>query len=60
MERLGLDLAEYNGPDRRVLPVPATFVIDRDGMIRAAFAEVDYRQRMEPAAIIAALDQIGD
>jgi len=59
-ERLGLDLAEYNGPDRRVLPVPATFVIDGDGVIRAAFADVDYRQRMEPAAIIAALDQVGD
>ncbi|WP_200252499.1 peroxiredoxin-like family protein, partial [Lamprobacter modestohalophilus] len=59
-ERLGLDLAEYNGPDRRVLPVPATFVIDGDGVIRAAFADVDYRKRMEPAAIIAALDQVGD
>jgi len=59
-ERLGLDLAEYNGPDRQVLPVPATFVIDGDGMIRAAFTDVDYRKRMEPAAIIAALDQVGD
>lgn len=53
--RLGLDLAEYNGPGRYVLPVPATFVIDRDGVIRARFAEVDYRQRMEPGAILAAL-----
>jgi peroxiredoxin len=52
--------APLNGPDRRVLPVPATFVIDGDGVIRAAFADVDYRQRMEPAAIIAALDQVGD
>lgn len=57
-KRLGLDLAEYNGPDRRVLPVPATFVIDGDGRIRAAFADVDYRKRMEPAAIIAALDAL--
>lgn len=59
-ERLGLDLAEYNGPNRRVLPVPGTFVIDRDGVIRAAFADVDYRKRMEPAAIIAALDQLSE
>jgi peroxiredoxin len=57
-ERLGLDLAEYNGPGRHVLPVPATFIIDSGGVIRAAFADVDYRQRMEPAAIIAALDAI--
>lgn len=40
--------------------MPATFVIDGDGVIRAAFADVDYRQRMEPAAIIAALDQVGE
>lgn len=57
-KRLGLDLAEYNGPNRRVLPVPATFVIDGDGRIRAAFADVDYRKRMEPAAIVAALDTL--
>lgn len=56
--RLGLDLAEFNGPDRAVLPVPATFVIDGNGVIRAAFAEVDYRKRMEPTAIIAALNAL--
>ena len=57
-ERLGLDLAEYNGEGRLVLPVPATFVIDRDGAIRAAFADTDYRQRPEPAAIVAALQRL--
>jgi len=54
-EELGLDLADYNGDGRYVLPVPATFVIDREGVIRAAFAKVDYKQRMEPAAILKAL-----
>lgn len=38
-KRLSLDLAEYNGEGRYVLPVPATFVIDRDGVVRAAFAD---------------------
>lgn len=54
-DKLGLDLADYNGDGRYVLPVPATFVIDREGIIRAAFAKVDYTQRMEPAAILEAL-----
>ncbi|HKJ71719.1 MAG TPA: peroxiredoxin-like family protein [Gammaproteobacteria bacterium] len=54
-DRLGLDLADYNGDGRYVLPVPATFVIDREGIIRAAFARVDYKKRMEPAAILEAL-----
>jgi peroxiredoxin len=57
-QRLALDLAEYNGEGRYVLPVPATFVIDRDGMIRAAYADVDYRRRVEPSTIIAALQAL--
>ncbi|WP_133512656.1 peroxiredoxin-like family protein [Candidatus Thiosymbion oneisti] len=57
--RFSLDLADYNGAGRYVLPVPATFVIDRDGVVRAAFADVDYRKRMEPAAILAALKGLG-
>jgi peroxiredoxin len=57
-QRLSLDLADYNGPGRYVLPVPATFVIDRSGVIRAAFADVDYRKRMEPADIVEALTNL--
>lgn len=53
--KLELDLTEYNGEGRTVLPVPATFVIDRHGVIRAAFADTDYRKRPEPAAILGAL-----
>lgn len=51
----GLDLADYNGDGRYVLPVPGTYVIDRDGLIRAAFADTDYRNRIEPAEILAVL-----
>ena len=57
-QRLSLDLAEYNGDGRYVLPVPATFVIDRSGVIRAAFVDVDYRKRVEPSAIVSALRQL--
>ena len=54
----GLDLAAYNGPGRIALPVPGTYVIDQDGIVRAAYANTDYRQRMEPADIVAALAEI--
>jgi peroxiredoxin len=47
-------LAAYNGAERGLLPVPATFVIDRDGMVRFAFADTDYRRRVEPEAIVGA------
>jgi peroxiredoxin len=50
-----LDLAEYNGEGRHVLPVPGTFVIDGAGVVRFAFADTDYRARVEPATIVEAL-----
>ena len=54
----GLDLAAYNGPGRIALPVPGTYVIDRTGTVRAAYANTNYRQRMAPADIVAALAEI--
>jgi peroxiredoxin len=41
------------------LPVPATFVIDRGGIIRARYVSADYRTRMDPDDIEAALAAIG-
>lgn len=58
LEDFELDIADYNGPGRYGLPVPGTFVIDRLGVIRAAFADTDYKKRMEPSAIIEALSRI--
>lgn len=57
-ERLALDLAEYNGPGRYVLPVPGTYVIDSTGRVRMAFADTDYRKRAEPADILATLREL--
>jgi peroxiredoxin len=54
----GLDIEVFNGKGRHVLPVPGTFVIDTDGIVRAMQADTDYKQRMEPAAIIDALSKI--
>ena len=54
----GLDIAAFNGNGRRGLPVPGTFVIDKSGIVRAAFADTDYKKRMEPADILTALQQL--
>ncbi len=37
------------------LPIPATFVIARDGLVVSRYVNADYSRRMEPADIIAAL-----
>jgi len=54
-ERLGIDIPGYNGDDSFKLPVPATYVVGRDGGIRLAFVNADYTQRLEPQEIIASL-----
>jgi peroxiredoxin len=53
--RAGNDLAVLNGNGRWVLPVPATYVVDRDGRITFAHVEADYRQRAEPRDVLAAV-----
>ena len=37
------------------LPVPATYVTGRDGVIAYAFADVDWTRRAEPADILEAV-----
>jgi peroxiredoxin len=52
------DLRHHTADGSWRLPVPATFVIDRAGVIRAAHVSADFRTRMEPAAIIMALEKM--
>ena len=48
-------LQTFNGDDSGELPLGATYVIDRDNIIRYAFVDGDYRKRAEPSAVVAAL-----
>ncbi|MGX1848834.1 peroxiredoxin-like family protein [Streptomyces sp. NPDC055299] len=57
-DRLGLALQRVNGGHPRTLPLPATYVIDRTGVIRWAFVETDHTLRAEPTDILAALDAL--
>ena len=50
-----IHLPDYDGDDTWELPLPATYVLDRGGTIRLAFADPDYTRRLEPAAILEAL-----
>ena len=43
IDRYGLFNAD--APPNRPLPHPATYVIDKDGIVRYGFVEVDYRVR---------------
>lgn len=52
---LGHALPDYNGTEDWLLPVPATFIIDRQQQIVLAHIDVDYSKRYEPTEAIAIL-----
>ncbi len=54
----GNDLPELNGNGKWVLPLPATYVIDRGGRIVFAHIDADYRERAEPADVLAAVAKL--
>ena len=49
------DLSDFQGNDGWILPIPATFVVGRDGLVKARFVDPDFRKRMEIGDLIAAL-----
>ncbi len=51
----GLSLPDVNGADGWELPVPATFLVGTDGRIVMAATHVDYRERLEPDAVLEVL-----
>jgi peroxiredoxin len=53
----GLDIPAYNGDDSFCLPVPATYIVGTDGIIKADFVNADYTKRMEPAEILTTLQK---
>ena len=53
--RTFVNLPFVNGDDRWELPIPATYLIDRDGTILFASANEDYTERPEPPEILAQL-----
>jgi peroxiredoxin len=57
--KVGIDLARGNGDGTWRLPIPARFVIDRAGIIRAVDADPDYTRRPEPARTVEVLRQLG-
>ena len=53
----GVDLDRFQGNDTWMLPVPATFVVDRGGIVRARHVDPDYRRRMDIDELLAAVSQ---
>lgn len=57
-DKSGPDLRAYNGVRNAQLPLAATYVIDKAGMISYAHITADYRERAEPDNVINVLKQL--
>jgi len=54
----GNDLDKRNGDDSHLLPVPATLLVDREGVVRNLFIDPDYTKRLEPATALEWIDAL--
>ena len=55
MKAGGFNIEPYQGNETWMLPIPATFVVGRDGRVKARYIDPDYRHRMEIDDLLVAL-----
>ncbi len=55
-QRAFVNLPFVNGDESWELPIPATYIIDRDGSVLYSYANEDYTERPEPEEILRFLD----
>lgn len=53
-----IELPRYNGDESWELPMPARFIIDREGIVRYADFDPDYTTRPDPEETLAALREM--
>lgn len=54
----GWDVPSYQTARSWVLPIPATFILNREGRVVARYVNADYRTRMEVEEILGALETL--
>ena len=54
----GVELERYHGNHSYFLPMASKFIVGRDGLVKARQVNIEFRERMEPATIIAALREL--
>jgi hypothetical protein len=54
----GIDLERFQGNGGWLLPIPATLVVGRDGLVKARFVDPDFRHRMQSRTFSARLQPL--
>jgi peroxiredoxin len=57
-KNFGIDLPGSNGDESQELPIPATYVTDRQGVVRYSYIDADYTNRLDPEVIISELQKL--
>jgi peroxiredoxin len=55
----GIDFPLFYGNDSWFLPMPATYIVRRDGIIAFAYVNPEFRERLDPVDIVAKLRELG-
>ncbi len=58
MTSFGTDLPASNGDESFELPLPATYIINTDGIVTFRFVDADFTKRLDPVEIITALSNL--
>lgn len=54
-KQFGIELEKHNGDASHELPMPATYLIGQDGIVKLSQVEADYKKRMPIETLLAAL-----
>jgi peroxiredoxin len=54
-EGVGIELERYQGNPGYFLPMGAKFIVGQDGLVKARQVNIEFRERMEPEAVLAVL-----
>ena len=57
-QAFGIDLKAHNGDSSFELPVPATYLVDKNGTVLDSYVNVDYRERLSLETTLSWLDHI--
>ena len=57
-KQIGHDLKARNGDDSFAVPVPATLLVDKTGVVRNLYLDADYTKRLEPEVAVGWIDAL--
>lgn len=57
-QAFGIDLTAHNGDSSFELPVPATYLVDKNGTVLDSYVNVDYRERLPLETALSWLEHI--